>query len=95
MTMSATAESTTSDVSSRDKIFRIVERFLAQRSIDRTLHPEDNLRDVGITSLDMVNIVLQVESACDVTIPDREITPANFRSVAAIDKLISGLRRRG
>jgi acyl carrier protein len=93
--MSATAESTTSDVSSRDKIFRIVERFLAQRSIDRTLHPEDNLRDVGITSLDMVNIVLQVESACDVTIPDREITPANFRSVAAIDKLISGLRRRG
>ena len=93
--MSATAESTTSDVSSRDKIFRIVERFLAQRSIDRALHPEDNLRDVGITSLDMVNIVLQVESACDVTIPDREITPANFRSVAAIDKLISGLRRRG
>ena len=93
MTMSATAESTTSDVSSRDKIFRIVERFLAQRSIDRTLHPEDNLRDVGITSLDMVNIVLQVESACDVTIPDREITPANFRSVAAIDKLITGLRR--
>ena len=95
MTMSATAESTTSDVSSRDKIFRIVERFLAQRSIDRTLHPEDNLRDVGITSLDMVNIVLQVESACDVTIPDRDITPANFRSVAAIDKLITGLRRGG
>ena len=93
MTMSATAESTTSDVSSRDKIFRIVERFLAQRSIDRALHPEDNLRDVGITSLDMVNIVLQVESACDVTIPDRDITPANFRSVAAIDKLITGLRR--
>jgi len=95
LTMSATAESTTSDVSSRDKIFRIVERFLAQRSIDRALHPEDNLRDVGITSLDMVNIVLQVESACDVTIPDREITPANFRSVAAIDKLITGLRRGG
>jgi hypothetical protein len=30
-----------------------------------------------------------------VTIPDREITPANFRSVAAIDKLITGLRRGG
>jgi acyl carrier protein len=92
MSKSATSET---DVSSRDKIFRIVERFLAQRSIDRTLHPDDNLRDVGITSLDMVNIVLQVESACDVTIPDREITPANFRSVAAIDKLINGLRRGG
>ena len=84
--------STASDVSSRDKIFSIVQGFLAQRSIGRTLHLDDNLRDAGITSLDMVNIVLQVESACDVTIPDREITPANFRSVAAIDKLIASLR---
>jgi acyl carrier protein len=81
-----------SELSSRDKILKIVQGFLAQRFIGRTLLYDDNLRDAGITSLDMVNIVLQVESACDVTIPDREITPANFRSVAAIDKLIVGLR---
>jgi acyl carrier protein len=81
-----------SDLSSRDKIFKIVESFLAQRSTGRTLLLNDNLRDAGITSLDMVNIVLQVESACDVTIPDREITPANFRSVAAIDRLVTALR---
>jgi acyl carrier protein len=88
--MSAASES-----SSRDKIFQIVQSFLAQRSIGRTLLPDDNLRDAGITSLDMVNIVLQVEAACDVTIPDREITPANFRSIAAIDNLIAALRRGG
>jgi acyl carrier protein len=82
-----------SELSSRDKILKIVQGFLAQRSIGRALLPDDNLRDAGITSLDMVNIVLQVESACDVTIPDREITPANFRSVAAIDKLIASLHR--
>jgi acyl carrier protein len=87
------AMSTASDVTSRDKIFEIVQGFLAQRSLGRTLLLDDNLRDAGITSLDMVNIVLQVESACDVTIPDREITPANFKSVAAIDKLICNLRR--
>ena len=82
-----------SELSFRDKIFRIVEGFLAQRSIGRSLAPDDNLRDAGITSLDMVNIVLQVESACDVTIPDRDITPANFSSVAAIDRLITSLTR--
>jgi acyl carrier protein len=85
--------STASEVSSRDKIFEIIQGFLAQRALGRTLLLDDNLRDAGITSLDMVNIVLQVESACDVTIPDREITPANFKSVAAIDKLICSLRR--
>src|SRR5262249_24235662 len=87
------AMSTASDLSRRDQIFRIVEGFLAQRSAGRTLKADDNLRDIGITSLDMVNIVLQVESACNVTIPDREITPANFRSVAAIDSLITLLQR--
>ena len=85
--------STASDLSPRDQIFKIVEGFLAQRSAGGTLKADDNLRDIGITSLDMVNIVLQVESACNVTIPDQEITPANFRSVAAIDSLITRLQR--
>ena len=72
---------------------RLVADFLARQSVHRTIRPEDNLRELGLTSMDMVNIVLKVESVCDVTIPDREITPANFRSVAAIDSLVTSLQR--
>ena len=85
--------STLSTVSTRDTIFAIVADFLSRRSLNPTIRPEDNLRDVGLTSLDMVNMVFKVESACGVTIPDRDITPANFKSIAAIDNLVSSLRK--
>jgi acyl carrier protein len=85
--------SNVSELAPRDVILKIVADFLARQSVTRTIRPDDNLRDAGLTSMDMVNIVLKVESACGVTIPDREITPANFRSVATIDNLITSLRR--
>ena len=74
------------------KIADIVHRLLRDRSIDREFGLEDNLRDVGLTSLDMVDLVLSVECAFDVQIPEAQITPANFRSIAAIDALLSTLR---
>ena len=85
--------SNVSELAPRHIILKIVADFLARQSVTRIIRPDDNLRDAGLTSMDMVNIVLKVESACGVTIQDREITPANFRSVAAIDNLITSLRR--
>ena len=35
------------------------------------------------------------KSRGNVVIPDQDITPVNFRSIAAIDRLVSGLRRQG
>jgi acyl carrier protein len=42
----------------------------------------------------MVNLVLAVEAELAVGIPEAEITPANFRSVATIEALVTSLRRR-
>jgi acyl carrier protein len=72
----------------------VVRRLLADRSITRNFTAQEDLRDVGLTSLDMVNLVLAVESELAVSIPEAEITPANFRSVAAIDALVQGLLHR-
>jgi acyl carrier protein len=49
------------------------------------------LRDVGLTSLDMTNLVLSVEAEFSIRIPDRAITPANFMSVATIGRLVETL----
>ncbi len=73
------------------KIAEIVHRLLRDRSIDRTFSPEDNLRDVGLTSLDMTSLVFAVEADFAIEIPDRAITPANFTSVASIGRLIRTL----
>jgi acyl carrier protein len=70
----------------------VVRRILADRSINRSFTDEDDLREVGLTSLDMVNLVLAVESELAVSIPESEITPSNFRSVASIEALVNGLR---
>jgi acyl carrier protein len=73
------------------KIAAIVHRLLRDRSIDREFGFEENLRDVGLTSLDMTSLVFAVEGDFSIEIPDRAITPANFTSVASIGRLIRTL----
>lgn len=73
-------------------VTELVRRILGERSIRREVTEHADLREVGLSSLDMVNLVLSVESAFDLQIPEAQITPANFRSIAAIDALLSRLR---
>ncbi len=70
----------------------VVRRLLAQRSIDRAVEPTDDLRQAGLTSLDMINLVLSVEAEFDVTVPEESINPANFRSIEAISVLVAFLQ---
>jgi acyl carrier protein len=74
-----------------DRIAGLVRQLLAKRSIERTVGPDEDLAERGLSSLDMVNLMLAVESEFDVKIPDRDMTPANFRSIARIDALVAGL----
>ena len=76
----------------KDEVAQLVRRILEERSINASVSTESDLRDVGLTSLDMVALVLSVEAEFNVTIPETQITPANFRSIATIDALISALR---
>ena len=82
------------ELSARERVTAVVRRLLAERSITRAFTAQEELRDVGLTSLDMVNLVLAVEAELGVAIPEAEITPANFRSVATIEALVTGLQHR-
>ncbi len=84
----------TLQASPEERITAAVQRLLAERAITRPFTAQEDLREVGLTSLDMVNLVLAVESELAVTVPEAEITPANFRSVATIAALVAGLRQR-
>jgi acyl carrier protein len=79
--------------SAAGRVISVVQKLLTQRSINRAIEPADDLRDAGLTSMDMVNLVLAVESEFDLMIPESSITPANFRSVAAISSLIGALQQ--
>jgi acyl carrier protein len=73
------------------RITTLVHGFFAKRSIDRPVGSNDDLSASGLSSLDMVNLMLAVEAEFDLKIPDREMTPSNFRSIAHITKLVRDL----
>ena len=77
---------------STENVAAVVRRILEERSIQATVLPESDLRDVGLTSLDMVALVLSVEAEFALTIPESQITPANFKSIASINALVVSLR---
>ena len=79
------------DLSPRESVVQVVRRILVERSIDGPVSADEDLREIGLTSLDMVDLVLSVESRLDLNIPEAAITPANFRSIAAIDALVTSL----
>ena len=74
------------------RIFGIVTKMLTKRGHAASPFGADQpLHDAGLSSLDMVNLMLAVEMEFDLEIPQREITPENFRSVAAIGRLVEAL----
>jgi acyl carrier protein len=70
----------------------VVSRMLAARSIERSVSADADLRDIGLTSLDMVDLVLSLERELSLEIPEAHITPSNFRSISTIDALLATLR---
>jgi acyl carrier protein len=89
---SNTATAMSVNAASGSGVTEVVRRMLMERSIDGTVTADADLREIGLTSLDMVDLVLSVECAFDLQIPEAQITPANFRSISAIDALVSTLR---
>jgi len=79
----------------KDRILAIVKSILAQNAITAEVNPETLLVDVGLTSMDMVNLMLGVEAEFDFTIPQSEITPENFQSVETLQQMIVNQRKHG
>jgi acyl carrier protein len=73
----------------RKRVLALVEEILKQNSITADVGPESRLVDVGLTSMDMVNLMLGVEAEFDFTIPQSEITPENFQSIKTLELMIA------
>ena len=76
------------DASATARVTALARKLLANRGIDRAVGRDEDLTESGLSSLDLVNLMLAVEAEFDVKIPDRDMTPANFRTVARIEALL-------
>ena len=79
------------NTNSTERVAQLVRQLMAKRSIERPAGYDDVLSECGLSSLDMVNLMLAVETEFDIKIPDRDMTPSNFRTMARIDALVCGL----
>ncbi|MGY0570371.1 phosphopantetheine-binding protein [Bradyrhizobium sp. RDM12] len=77
------------DTDLRDRITMLVKGILAQNSLTADVTPSTKLVDAGLTSMDMVNLMLSVEAEFDFTIPQTEITPENFQSVETLERMVA------
>jgi acyl carrier protein len=78
----------------RDRIVSLVKAILEQNALDAEVAPDARLVDVGLTSMDMVNLMLGVEAEFDFTIAQDQITPENFQSVETLERMIAGQLRQ-
>ncbi len=77
------------DVKVQERVISLVSDILSANSIVADVLPGSRLADIGMTSMDMVNLMLAVEAEFDMTIPQVDITPENFQSPQTIERLVA------
>jgi acyl carrier protein len=74
-----------------DRVVVLVRKAMEKQSIGKPVGPDDDLRACGLSSLGLVNLMLSVETEFDLKVPERDMTPANFRSITSIVDLVRAL----
>jgi acyl carrier protein len=77
--------------SRQNRVAAVVANILAFDGEAPAFAPDDSLYDRGMTSLNMVNLMLAIEAEFGFMIPKRDLHPDNFKSLRAIDGLVSRL----
>ncbi len=70
----------------------ILRPYLPLLPAESSLKPEDRLADLGLDSMGTVGLLLELEDAFAVTMPDDMLTASTFDSPAALKEVIEGLR---
>ena len=68
---------------------------MAREALNQTassaIGSNNDLRSMGLTSMGMVKLMMAVEVAFNISVPDDDLHPDNFRSVQAIEALVARL----
>jgi len=76
-----------------ERIITLVERILERKPDSAALNTRARLNELGMSSMKMINLMLAIEVEFDVTIPQADITPDNFDSIASVETLVIRLLR--
>lgn len=77
-----------STLQTSSRINAIVGQFIAQQD---QIERDQDLQELGLTSMQMVNLMLSIEAEFDLTIPSGKLVPSNFRTIENIENLLREL----
>ncbi len=75
-------------MSPRERLLGLVRKILGANAANRPLPIDARLSELGVSSIKMVSLMLAIETEFDLTIPQTEITPENFSSLATVEALV-------
>ena len=76
----------------RTQVVAILTRAHPDRAVSAgDLGEERDLRELGLDSLGLVNLMLAIEAEFDIFIPQADMVPQTFRSVSTIATVVSAL----
>ena len=74
--------------SPHDRIIGLVERILERPAGAAPLPVMARLNELGMSSMKMISLMLDIEAEFDLSIPQTQITPENFDSIASVEALV-------
>jgi len=88
--MNDVAANRPADPALRTRLLALVGQIL-DKGDGQSLPVDGRLAELGMSSIKMVNLMLAIEGEFDLSIPQHDITPDNFRSVASVESMLARL----
>jgi acyl carrier protein len=72
-----------------DQLYGLLRNHLPETSSGVALKSDDTLVDLGIDSLRLVEFIIDLEDAFQITVPDDEMLQRNFSTVGAVSTMVN------
>ena len=78
-----------------ERVIALIARILERPADGTALPTTARLNELGMSSMKMINLMIAIEVEFDLTIPQAEITPDNFESIASVEAMVERLLGSG
>lgn len=95
MSPSEAGTQTRASLTDRERLLGLVRQILGAPAAARPLPIDARLSELGISSIKMVGLMLAIEAEFNLTIPQDQITPENFHSIASIEAMLEQIGTPG
>lgn len=86
--MNAIDSSTAGSLTPRERLIAIVRQILGPAATASPMPIDARFSELGLNSIKMVSLMLAIEMEFDLAIPQEDITPENFASIATVETMI-------